>query len=81
MNGLIVSKAVFNDHSVMIDVESFLSDKFLKILWTKKYATDIMIDGRPEYIIINKTKVKVTGTSINLNVLPGKYISVSEPKN
>jgi hypothetical protein len=81
MNGLRVLKAVFNDHSVMIDVESFLSDKFLKIPWTKKYTTDIMIDGRPEYIIINKTKVKVTGTSINLKVLPGKYISVSEPIN
>jgi len=81
VNGLRVTKAVFDDQIVIIDVESFLSDKFLKMPWTKEYTTNIIIDGNPEYIIINNTKVKVTGTSINLKVLPGKYITVSETIN
>jgi hypothetical protein len=38
-------------------------------------------NGRPGYTIIDNTKIRVPGTSVNHKVLIEKYITVSEPIN
>lgn len=76
VDGLRITRAVFSNNSAEIDVESFLSNAYLRVPWTKEYTTTVMIDGNPEYLIINGQKIVVKDQVIRLKVLPGKYIQV-----
>ncbi len=74
VDGLRINKIEYKGNSVVLDVESWLSGKYLSDPWRKPYFTSLYIDGDPEWIYLNGEKIKVREKRIELEILPGNYI-------
>ena len=80
VDGLRINKIEYEEGSVKIEVESWLSEKHLSDPWDKPYYTSLLIDGDPEWIYLNDEKIKIEEKIIELEVFPGKYIRTNNTK-
>ncbi|MBL7111755.1 MAG: hypothetical protein ISS19_07435 [Bacteroidales bacterium] len=76
VDGLRISKITFEEEQVIVDVESWLSEKYLKEPWVKPYHTNLVIDGDIKRIIFNDEKNDIDNRIVDLVVLPGKYVRI-----
>jgi hypothetical protein len=78
VDGLRISKIIFKDDRVEIDVDSWLSGKYLNEPWTKPYMTKLVVEGDVRLILFNNEKIELDGNTIGIEVSPGKYVRIAE---
>jgi len=78
VDGLRIMGITFEENQVIVDVESWLSEKYLNEPWEKPYETKLLIEGDVQQIVFNAAKYDVKQNVLNLEVIPGKYVRIKE---
>jgi hypothetical protein len=74
VDGLKINAVSYEDDHVVIEAESWLTEKHLSDPWNTAYHTTLVVEGSPDYILLNDEKIIFDQEIIPLEVFPGKYI-------